>query len=59
MPLMVVVGGSIALVLAIHGETRFKDPFMPFIFMLAAVGCVSFGKCNFQKRIIANIVKCL
>ncbi len=37
MPLMIIVGGSLSLVLAIHGETRFKAPFMPFIFMLAAV----------------------
>ena len=50
MPLMVVVGGSIALVLAIHGETRFKDPFIPFIFMLAAVGCVSFNKMQFLEK---------
>jgi hypothetical protein len=28
--------GSLALALLIHGETRFKAPFMPFIFMLAA-----------------------
>ncbi len=37
LPLLIVIGGSISLVLAIHGETRFKAPFMPFIFMLAAV----------------------
>lgn len=36
MPLMIVIGGSLSLVLAIHGETRFKAPFMPFIFILAA-----------------------
>ena len=34
----IVIGGSLALVLAVHGETRFKAPFMPFIFMGAAVG---------------------
>ena len=37
MPIMIIVGGSISLVLAIHGETRFKAPFMPFIFILASV----------------------
>ena len=37
MPLMIIVGGSLSLVLVIHGETRFKAPFMPFVFMLAAV----------------------
>lgn len=36
-PMMIIVGGSISLVLAVHGETRFKAPFMPFIFMMAAV----------------------
>lgn len=36
-PLMIIIGGSLSLVLAIHGETRFKAPFMPFIFMLAAI----------------------
>ncbi len=36
-PLMIVIGGSLSLVLAIHGETRFKAPFMPFIFMMAAI----------------------
>ena len=33
----IVIGGSLALVLAVHGETRFKAPFMPFIFIGAAV----------------------
>lgn len=37
LPLMIILGGSLSLVLAIHGETRFKAPFMPFIFMLAAI----------------------
>ena len=36
-PLMIIIGGSLSLVLAIHGETRFKAPFMPFIFMMAAI----------------------
>ena len=35
-PFFIIVGGSFALVLAVHGETRFKYPYMPFIFMLAA-----------------------
>lgn len=37
LPIMIIIGGSLSLVLAIHGETRFKAPFMPFIFILAAV----------------------
>lgn len=37
LPLFIVVGGSLAIVLVMHGETRFKDPFMPYIFMLSAV----------------------
>lgn len=37
LPLMIVIGGSLSLVLAVHGETRFKAPFMPFFFMLAAI----------------------
>ena len=36
LPLVVVVFGSLALALVMHGETRFKDPFMPYVFMLAA-----------------------
>lgn len=32
----IVIGGSLAIVLATHGETRFKTPFMPFIIMTAA-----------------------
>lgn len=38
LPLFIVVGGSLALVLVMHGETRFKDPLMPLLFILAAVG---------------------
>lgn len=38
LPVMIVVGGSLSLVLVMHGEPRFKDPFMPFIFILSAVG---------------------
>lgn len=49
MPLMIIVGGSLSLVLAIHGETRFKAPFMPFIFMLAAVA-VATQCCKWLKR---------
>ena len=37
LPLFIVVGGSLALVLVMHGETRFKDPLMPFLFMLSAI----------------------
>lgn len=38
LPLFIIVGGSLALVVVMHGETRFKDPLMPFFFILAAVG---------------------
>ncbi len=38
MPLFVIVGGTLALILVMHGETRFKDPLMPWMFMLAGVG---------------------
>lgn len=33
---MIVVGGSLAIVLATHGEPRFKAPFMPFVIILSA-----------------------
>ena len=36
LPLVIVLFGSLALALVMHGETRFKDPFMPYFFMLAA-----------------------
>ena len=36
LPVFIIVAASLALVLLIHGETRFKAPFMPFLFMLAA-----------------------
>lgn len=36
LPLFIIVAASLALALLIHGETRFKAPFMPFLFMLAA-----------------------
>ena len=35
LPLFILIGGSLAIILVMHGETRFKDPFMPFLFMLA------------------------
>lgn len=35
--LFIIIAGSLALVFAVHGETRFKAPFMPFIFILAAL----------------------
>lgn len=36
LPLFIIVAGSLALVLVSHGEIRFKAPFIPFLFMLAA-----------------------
>lgn len=36
LPFFIIVAGSLALVLVSHGETRFKAPFIPFLFMLAA-----------------------
>lgn len=38
LPLFIVVAGSLALVIVMHGETRFKDPLMPYLFMLAGYG---------------------
>lgn len=50
-PLMIIIGGSISLVLAIHGETRFKAPFMPFIFILAAVTITHYMNKNKIKQL--------
>ena len=36
LPVFIIVAASLALALLIHGETRFKAPFMPFLFMLVA-----------------------
>lgn len=36
LPLFIVIVGSLLLALVIHGETRFKLPFLPFIFIMAA-----------------------
>lgn len=36
LPVFIILAGSFALVLAVHGETRFKAPLVPFIFMLAS-----------------------
>lgn len=41
LPLFIVVAGSLALVVVMHGETRFKDPLMPYIFMLASSSILS------------------
>lgn len=49
LPVFITLGGSLALVLAVHGETRFKSPFMPFIFMMAAV-CISQFLADRRKR---------
>jgi hypothetical protein len=51
LPLLIAVGGSLLLVLIMHGETRFKDPLMPFIFMLAAVGV---EKMLYKLRLLNN-----
>ena len=50
-PLMIIIGGAISLVLAIHGETRFKAPFMPFIFILAAVTITHYMNKNKIKQL--------
>ena len=42
LPVFIVVGGSLAIVLAVHGETRFKEPFMPFIFIVVGAGLQHF-----------------
>ena len=36
LPLSIVVLGTLMLIFLMHGETRFKDPLMPSLFMLAA-----------------------
>lgn len=36
LPLFIIVGGTLILTLVMHGETRFKSPFMPWIFIMAA-----------------------
>ena len=41
LPLFIVVCGTLAIITIMHGETRFKDPLMPYIFMLASA-------CNIQ-----------
>lgn len=41
LPLSVIILGTLMLTLVMHGETRFKTPLMPFIFMLAAAGFTS------------------
>lgn len=35
LPLAIVVGGTLALIAVMHGEPRFKDPLMPYLFLLA------------------------
>lgn len=50
MPIIIIVGGSVSLVLAIHGETRFKAPFMPFIFILASVYVATYLYKNKKNR---------
>lgn len=50
LPLSIIVGGSLALVLVMHGETRFKDPLMPYFFILAAAG-ITFADKHTYKQI--------
>ena len=47
--LFLVIGGSLATVLAVHGETRFKAPYMPFLFMLAAYAITEISQAYFKK----------
>ena len=35
--LLIIGGGTLATILLVQGETRFKAPYMPFIFMLASI----------------------
>ncbi|MCR5131793.1 MAG: glycosyltransferase family 39 protein [Prevotella sp.] len=48
--LFIIIAGSIATVLAVHGETRFKQPYMPFIFMLAGYAQLYFHIFRFFTR---------
>lgn len=50
LPLTIILLGSLMTVLAVHGETRFKLPLMPFVFMLSAVGIISIKKLRLWKR---------
>lgn len=36
LPLLIVCVGTMALIVVMHGETRFKDPLMPYVFIIAA-----------------------
>ena len=38
LPLLIIVGGTLLLTIVMHGETRFKTPLMPWLFMLAGAG---------------------
>jgi hypothetical protein len=49
LPLFIVAGGALAIVIAVHGEPRFKAPLMPFLFMLAAAATGSLQKTNEMK----------
>lgn len=49
LPLSIIIGGTLMLTLAMHGETRFKTPFMPWIFMLAAIGISMISKRTVRK----------
>lgn len=50
LPAMIIIGGSLAIVLATHGEPRFKDPFMPWIILLAALSLSKIGKQKIMTR---------
>jgi hypothetical protein len=50
LPLSIVVLGTLMLIFLMHGETRFKDPLMPSLFMLAATcttGRMRFGRMRY------------
>ena len=49
LPLTVVVGGTLLLILVMHGETRFKDPLMPFWLMLAATSILPLLSKSFRR----------
>lgn len=37
LPLLIIVIGTLSITFLIHGETRFKDPFMPYIIIISSI----------------------
>lgn len=50
LPLSVIVIGTLSLALVMHGETRFKAPYMPYIMMIAAYSIACIGNIHPTRR---------